>query len=108
MEININVYQKTIEFIVSLGYPVLQVFPLNDGNAYYFLVHKFLVAQRTSTDDIQFNQVVGMNITDLVKNNAAVDNRVFEHRFNEYVAKAEVIRAEFPNTVRWFKFASAK
>lgn len=108
MEININVFQKTIEFVVSLGYSVIQVFPLSDENAYYFLVHKFTTAQRTSTDDIQFNQLIGINITDLIRNNAAVDNRIFEHKLNEYLTAAQVIRMEFPNNVRWFKFASAK
>ena len=106
--VNINVYQKTIEFIANkMGFAVLQIFPLNDSTAYYFLVHEFHVSTRTPTDDIQFNQLVGINITDIVRNNSTIDKRQFELKLNEFINGADVIRAEFPSTMRWFKFASA-
>lgn len=111
MELNINVYQKAIETIVNVGYSVIQIFPLSDGEqaatAYYFLAYKFIPAQRTPTDDIQYNQVIGINITDLVSRNATLDRSGFVHRLNQCIEESDVIRVEFPNNVRWFKFASA-
>lgn len=111
MEININVYQKAIETIIAQGYSVIQIFPLSNGeqaaSAYYFLVHKFIPAQRTPTDDIQYNQIIGINITDLVAHNATLDKNVFVHRLNQVINESEVIRVEFPNNVRWLKFANA-
>lgn len=111
MDLNINVYQKAIETIVNEGYSVIQIFPLSAGEqvatAYYFLAHKFIPAQRTPTDDIQYNQVIGINITDLVNKNATLDRTGFIHRLNQYIEESDVIRVEFPNNVRWLKFASA-
>lgn len=111
MEININVYQKAIETIVAEGYSVIQIFPLSNGeqaaSAYYFLTHKFISAQRTPTDDIQFNQIIGINITDLVRNNSTLDKGLFLKRLNQYINEVNIIRVEFSNNVRWFKFASA-
>lgn len=111
MELNINVYQKAIETIVSEGYSVIQIFPISSGEqssaAYYFLVHKFAPAQKTPTDDIQYNQIVGINITDLVNNNSSLDKTLFIHRLNQCLKDSDVIRVEFPNNVRWLKFASA-
>lgn len=111
MELNINVHQKAIETIVKEGYSVVQIFPLSSGEqaatAYYFLIHKFTPAQRTPTDDIQYNQIVGINITDLISNNSTLDKHLFIHRLNQYIDESDVIRVEFPNNVRWLKFASA-
>ena len=111
MELNINVYQKAIETIVKEGYSVIQIFPLSSGEqaatAYYYLAHKFTPAQRTPTDDIQYNQLVGINITDLVSHNSTLDKHLFIHRLNQCIEESDVVRVEFPNNVRWLKFASA-
>lgn len=109
--ISLNVFQKTIENIVAQGYSVIQIFPLVYGEqssaAYYFLVHKFIAAQRTPTDDIQYNQLIGINITDLVNSTSALNKDVFIHKLNEYISQADVVRLEFPNNVRWLKFGNA-
>ena len=111
MELNINVYQKAIETIIKEGYSVIQIFPLSNGEqaatAYYFLLHKFTPAQKTPTDDIQYNQIIGINITDLVNNNSSLDKSLFIHRLNQCIKDSDVIRVEFPNNVRWLKFESA-
>jgi hypothetical protein len=110
MELNINAYQKAIEVMLSLGHTILQVFPLNDTTAYYFAVHQFNPSMTTPTDDIQFNQVVGINITDFVRNNVLVDRNSFVFKFEQLISdpNTDVVRMEFPNTVRWFKFAPAR
>lgn len=107
--ININPYQQAIESIVSTGHSVLQVFPFNDSTAYYFVVHQFTASQKTPIDDIQYNQVVGVNITKFIEQNSFINQGEFLRKFEIYFAdgKTQVVRMEFPNTMRWFKFASA-
>lgn len=106
--ININPYQQAIEAIVSTGHSVLQVFPFNDSTAYYFAVHQFTASQRTPTDDIQYNQVMGVNITRFIEQNSFINQNEFLRKFEAYLAadETQIIRMEFPNTMRWFKFAS--
>lgn len=107
--ININPYQQAIEAIVSTGHSILQVFPFDDSNAYYYAVHQFIASQRTPTDDIQYNQVIGVNITKFIEQNSFINQSEFLRKFEAYMAADEtkVTRMEFPNTMRWFKFASA-
>lgn len=106
---NINPYQQAIEAIVSTGHSVLQVFPFNDASAYYYAVHQFIASQRTPTDDIQFNQVIGINITKFIEQNSFMNQSEFLRKFEAYITNDEtqVTRMEFPNTMRWFKFGSA-
>lgn len=108
-QININAYQKAIETIVSQrGFSVVQVF-FNDVTAYYYAVHKFTPAAKTPTDDIQYNQVIGINITNFIQNNSLVGIDAFLHKFDVLMSDphTEVLRLEFPNTIKWFKFAPA-
>ena len=106
---NINPYQGAIEAIVSTGHSVLQVFPFNDSSAYYFAVHQFTPSMKTPTDDIQYNQVIGVNITRFIEQNSFINQNEFVRKFEAYISNEEtqVVRMEFPNTMRWFKFASA-
>lgn len=106
---NINLYQQAIEAILSIGHNVLQVFPFNDPTAYYFVVHQFSASMKTPTDDIQYNQVVGINITKFIEQNSFIENREFLKKFENYIMseEASVVRMEFSNTTRWFKFSSA-
>lgn len=109
MDININVYQKTIETLISMGHSVIQIFPFGNLDvAYYFLVHKFVPSMKTPIDDIQYNQVTGINITDFMRNNPVLNAATFQHRLNEVIDKNDVVRVEFPNTLTWFKFGTAK
>ena len=56
---------------------------------------------------MRLSELIGINITDIVRNNSTIDKRQFELKLNEFINGADVIRAEFPSTMRWFKFASA-
>lgn len=107
-QININAYQKAIEVLVSHGYSILQVF-FNEVTAYYYAVHKFIPSAKTPTDDIQYNQAVGVNITNFIENNSLVGIDAFLHKFEVLMSdqNTEVVRLEFPNTIKWFKFAPA-
>lgn len=108
--IDINAYQQVIEEIVSEGYVVLQIFPFNDSNACYYSVHQFTASQTTPTDDIQYNQLVGVNITKFLEQNSFLNRNEFFRKFESMISSEEtrVIRLEFPNTMRWFKFAPVK
>lgn len=108
MDINLNLYQKTIENLVRLGHNVIQVFPFKDNTAYYFLVHKFIPSMKTPVDDIEYNQITGINITDFIKNNPVLNSSNFNARLDEIIRNNDVIRVEFPNTIPWFKFGSAE
>lgn len=110
MDININVYQKTIETLISMGHSVIQVFPFGKSEvAYYFLVHKFVPSMKTPVDDIQYNQITGINITDFMRNNPVLMNSAdFQHRLNDVIENNDVVRVEFPNTLTWFKFGAVK
>lgn len=108
MDINLNLYQKTIENLVRLGHTVIQVFPFNDKTAYYFLVHKFIPSMKTPVDDIEYNQITGINITDFMQNNSVLNSSNFNARLDEIIRNNDVIRVEFPNTIPWFKFGSAE
>ena len=70
-DFNLNVYQKSIESIVSLGHTVLQIFPFqNSPTAFYYVVNSFNPSMKTPTDDIQYNQAIGINITDFIAQNS--------------------------------------
>lgn len=109
MEVNINIYQKTIEHLISLGHTVIQVFPFGNSDvAYYFLVHKFIPCTKTPIEDIQYNQITGINITDFIINNPVLNSSNFNHRLNDVIEHNDIVRVEFPNTMSWFKFGSVK
>lgn len=105
----INAYQNAIEAIVTSGHTVLEIHPFNDHEAFYFVVHKFTPAMKTPTDDIQYNQVVGINITNNVKNNSAIDKNNFMNQLQRYLEaeNTSVVRMEFPNSMIWIKHAPA-
>lgn len=105
----INSYQNAIEAIITAGHTVLEIHPFNDHEAFYFVVHKFNPAMKTPTDDIQYNQVVGINITNNVKNNSAIDKNNFMNQLQRYLEaeNTSVVRMEFPNSVIWIKHAPA-
>lgn len=107
--VTLNAYQQAIELILSLGHTVLQVFPFNTTTAYYYLVHQFTASQQTPTDDIQYNQVIGINITRFIQMNSFVNQTEFLRKFELFINSndSQVTRMEFPNTMRWFKFGSA-
>ena len=107
--ININQYQQSIEAIISMGHSILQVFPFNDSTAYYYAVHQFTPSMKTPTDDIQYNQIIGVIITKFIEQNSFINRDEFLRKFETYISSDEnqITRMEFPNTMRWFKFASA-
>lgn len=105
----INTYQNAIEAVVMSGYSVLEIHPFNNQEAFYFVVHKFTPAMKTPTDDIQYNQIVGINITNIVKNNSAIDKNHFMNQLQRYLEaeSTSVVRMEFPNQMTWIKHAPA-
>lgn len=105
----INAYQNAIEAIVNSGYSVLEIHPFNNQEAFYFVVHKFIPTMKTPTDDIQYNQVVGINITNNIKNNSAIDRIAFMNQLQRYLdaENTSVVRMEFPNSMIWIKHAPA-
>lgn len=106
---NINIYQKSIEYLVSLGHTVIQVFPFGNSEvAYYYLVHKFIPCTKTPIEEIKYNQITGINITDFIRNNPILNSTNFEHRLAEVIENSNVVRVEFPSTISWFKFGVAK
>ena len=108
---NLNVYQKSIESIVSLGHTVLQIFPFqNSPTAFYYVVNSFNPSMKTPTDDIQYNQAVGINITDFIEQNSYINKVEFERKFEAFIMSNDVLvtRIEFPNILTWFKFGMAR
>lgn len=105
----INNFQSAIEAILTTGHSVLQIHPFNDTEVIFFVVHKFTPSMTTPTDDIQFNQVIGINITNVIKNNSAIDRNVFINQFQRFLnsENTSVVRMEFPNTIPWIKHAPA-
>lgn len=103
----INVYQNAIETIVNSGYTVLEVHPFNNQEAFYLIVHKFIPAFKTPTEDVQYNQVIGINITNIIKNNSAIDKNAFMNQLQRYLdsENTSVIRIEFSNGISWLKHA---
>lgn len=109
MESNINIYQKSIEYLISLGHTVIQVFPFGNSEiAYYFLVYKFTPCAKTPTEDITYNQITGINITDFIRNNPVLNSSNFNHRLDEVIEHNDVVRVEFPSTISWFKFGGVR
>jgi hypothetical protein len=105
----INAYQNAIEAIVNSGYTVLEIHPFNNQESFYFIVHKFISAMKTPTDDIQYNQLVGVNITNNIKNNSTIDRNSFMNQLQRYLEaeNTSVVRMEFPNSMVWIKHAPA-
>jgi hypothetical protein len=105
MDKNINIFQRALEIIIGMGYTVVEIFPIGDSTALYYIVHKFIPATSSTVEDIQYNQLVGINITDLLINNSSFDKTAFEHRISTYIQDANVVRLEFPNAMRWLKLS---
>ena len=105
----INAFQNTIETIVNSGYTVVEIHPFNDSEAFYFIAHKFIPTMKTPTEEVQYNQIVGINITSNVKNNSSIDRNAFMSQLQRYLdsPNSSVVRMEFPNNVAWIKHAPA-
>jgi hypothetical protein len=107
MELNLNNYQKAIETLIEDGFTILQIFN-QDGTAFYFIVHKFEESFSSSSQSVDFNTLIGINITEFMRvNGGQLDKTNLISRFNEFVNNAKVIRCEFSKNVRWFKWGSA-
>lgn len=106
----INAYQNTIETIISQGYTVVEIHPFNTTESFYFISHKFIPSTTTPTEDIRFNQLTGINITNIVRNNSSVDKNSFISQLQRYLTSENtpVVRIEFPNNIVWIKHASVK
>lgn len=103
----LNIYQKTIEILIEEGHAILQIFNL-DGTAFYFTVMEFKESFRSASSSVEFNSLKGINITDFLRiNGSQPDKTNLLSRFRDIVNNSPIIRVEFSDNVRWFKWASA-
>lgn len=102
-----NNYQKAIEILVKDGHTILQVFNV-DGTCFYFDVFKFQESLADAVSNLNFNSVIGINITDFMTSQGGNPNAVaLVARFHEYIDTVEVVRCEFCSDIRWIKWGNA-
>lgn len=104
----INLYQKSIEYLVSLNYTVVQLFPFGErDSAFYYIANQFTPSTSTPIEDIRYNQLTGVNITDFLINTSSIDKFAFKSKLDELMKNADTVRIEFPQNIRWIKYASS-
>ena len=106
---DLNNKQKFIEQIISLGFNVVEIYPNNTTDeSMLFVANTFEPSMKTPTDDIQFNSMVGINITDFVRNTSVVDPNNFKSKFERFIHDESriVVRINFARNIRWFKYSS--
>lgn len=106
---DLNNKQKFIEQIISLGVNVVEIFPNNTTDeSMLFVANTFEPSMKTPTDDIQYNSLVGINVTDFVKNASLVDPNNFKNKFEQFIRSDSriIVRINFSRNIRWFKYAS--
>lgn len=104
---NLNIYQKAIESIIAEGYVIVQIIP-QYSEPLYFSVNTFIPSFKSSVEEIQYCSLVGVNITDFMRNNSnQIDKRMMLERFKQVVQSDNnpVIRCEFFGA-KWFKWAA--
>lgn len=105
----LNNKQKFIEQIISLGFIIVEIYPNNmNDESMLFVANTFEPSMKTPTDDIQYNSIVGINITDFVRNTSVVDPNNFKSKFEQFIHGESriVVRINFSRNIRWFKYSS--
>ena len=104
----LNNKQKFIEQIISIGFNVVEIYPNNmTDESMLFVAKTFEPSMKTPTDDIQYNFLVGINITDFVRNTSVVDPNNFKSKFERFIHDESriVVRINFARNIRWFKYS---
>lgn len=104
----LNNKQKFIEQIISLGFNVVEIYPNNTTDeSMLFVAKTFEPSMKTPTDDIQYNLLVGINITDFVRNTSVVDPNNFKSKFERFIydESRAVLKISFSRNIRWFKYS---
>ena len=105
---DLNNKQKFIEQIISLGFNVVEIYPNNTTDeSILFVAKTFESSMKTFTDDIQYNLLVGINITDFVRNTSVVDPNNFKSKFERFIydESRAVLKISFSRNIRWFKYS---
>ena len=104
INMELNAHQKQIESLIDEGFTILQIFNDN-GTTFYFVVNKFEESFQSTSQSVDFCQVVGINVTDFlsVTNNMPNKND-FIARFNQFVNNSRVVRMKFSKNVKWFEW----
>lgn len=101
---------KIVELIVSKGYNLVQVMPYNDERSLWYLAHEFTPAFKSGTEVITYHVIKGVDVTDFINQHAKNPDVVsIMGRLTQLLAdvNTQVIRVEFADNVKWFKYASA-
>jgi len=96
-------YLNEICSLVEDGNVVIQIF-LTDENCLYFVPNKFsqLLDSANSTP---LNVLQGFNITQWLEKTAGTDKNLMLQSFVNYVQNANVMRVEFPQAIKYIKYA---
>ena len=104
--VNLNAYQKIIEVLVANGYTILQIIS-NPYQVFYYLVHEFSPSFAGGGQEIKFNYLKGINITDFLQKNCTSDTRNILAKMDEIMQNSIILRIEFSNKVEWYKYSVA-
>lgn len=104
------VEQKIVEFLASNGYTIVQVMPYGDENSLWYIAHQFTPAFKSGGEVISYHVIKGVNITDfIIQHSKNPDFVNINARLTQMLADSntKVIRVEFADNIKWFKYVSA-
>ena len=102
--------QKIVEILASNGYTIVQVMPYGDENSLWYIAHQFTPAFKSASEVISYHVIKGVNITDFIHQHAKNPDIVnMNARLTQLLADSntKIMRVEFADNIKWFKYASA-
>lgn len=104
---DLNAYQSVVENLISEGYVIVQLV-VGGVDVMYFAVVEFEAPIHSNVNTVPYGQLKGCNITEFMRvNGGQTDKRQLIGRFREAMETLPVIRMEFDEGTRWYKWATA-
>lgn len=93
-------YLNAVEILISNGYKVIQI-SFETFNVFY-LVHSFQESVLSGPSPVDYNTLVGINITEFMKNMTMVqDKSIFMNNFQNRINSSFVTRIQFSRNQEW-------
>ena len=104
------IHREAVNAIVKLGYVVLEV-EMPDGEWGYFIAHEFTPSTKTAVESIEYNTMVGVDITDFIHKRSVTFAQIdFSRSLDEFLSSKDtnVITLEMSNNTRWYKWKNLR
>lgn len=101
---NYNTKKREISALVSLGFRILEVIN-SDNDSTFYSVDTFESSIFSTTSSVDFNHLVGKDITEFLLNTNMTVNLIdLRGTFDSYLQKEVKMKIDFSNRFKWKLF----